>query len=191
MRGSFGIFGKSTVAALSLATALVAGGAVLGAGAAVAKEAKATNSPEFVKAAQALQKAVADVTASKDKAAAQAVIGQLAAAEGSVKTPADRIIYGQWQQQVGGVAGDGALQQKGLQNMLDSGQLPADKVGMVGYFLGVTAYQNKDYASAVKALSPVVAANYSDDSAAEILAASYAEQGQNAQAIDSLKAAMA
>jgi tetratricopeptide (TPR) repeat protein len=191
MRGSFGTFGKSTAAALALAAGLVAGGAVLGAGAAVAKEAKATNSPEFVKAAQVLQKAVGEVAASKDKAAAQAVAAQLAAAEGSVKTPADRIIYGQWQQQIGGIAGDGALSQKGLQNMADSGQLAPDKVTLVNYFLGVTAYQNKDYATAVKVLSPVVAANYSDDSAAEVLASSLSEQGQNAQAIEALKGAIA
>lgn len=191
MRGSFGFFGKSTVAALALATGLAGGGMVLGAGSALAKEAKVSNSPEFVKAAQSLQKAVTDAAASKDKAAAAAVIPQLAAAEGSVKTGADRIIFGQWQQQIGGIAGDQALQQKGLQNMLDSGQLPADKVAMVGYFLGVTSYQNKDYANAVKALTPVVAANYSDDSAAEILAASLDEQKQPAQAIEALKSAMA
>lgn len=194
MRGSFGFFGKSTVAALALATGLVAGGTMMGAGVAVAKDAKpakVTNSPEFVKAAQALQKPIADAAASKDKAAAAALVPQLAAAEGSVKTAADRIIFGQWQQQIGAAADDKALQQKGLQNMVDSGQLPADKQALVTYFLGVTSYQNKDYATAVKALGPLVAANYSDDSAAEILADSYASQNQAPQAIEALKGAIA
>ena len=202
MRGSFGMFGKSGVAraaiAAALATGIVAGGMVTGASSAIAKEAKATNSPEFVKVAGPFQKTMADLQAKKGKvsdadlkAAASAVVPQLAAIEPSVKTPADRIIFGQWQQTIGGMVGDNVLTQKGLQNMLDSGQLPADKVSLVGYFLGAMAYQNKDYAGTVKALTPVVAANYADDSAAEMLAVAYTEQGQPAQGLDALKAAIA
>lgn len=191
MRATFGLIGK-TAMALVLAT----GALSVGATAAVAKEkeqkaAKAVNSPEFIKVAQTLQKPVGDATTAKDKAAAAALVPQLAAAEGVIKTPLDRIIFGQWQQQIGGLVGDGALQQKGLQNMLDSGQLDAEKTALVGYYLGMTAYQNKDFATTTKVLGPLVAANYNDDSAAEVLADSYSQLGQNPQALDALKGAVA
>lgn len=190
---------SSTFGAVALAVTLAAGIAP----AAMAKDkeakpaAKATNSPEFVKVAAPIQKAVGDLQAMKGKspeadvkAAAAAIAPQLAAAEGTVKTPLDRIIFGQWQQQVGGAAGDYALMQKGLQNMLDSGQLQPDKTALVGFALGQVAYQNKDYAGAAKALTPVVAANYSENAAAELLADAYAKQGQPAQGLAALKVAV-
>lgn len=195
MRVTFGRMTGGLIGKTAMALVLAAGGLAVGATGAVAKEkeqkvAKATNSPEFGKAAQTLQKPIADVTASKDKAAAQALIPQLAAIEASVKTPLDRIIYGQWQQQIGAAAGDSTLQQKGLQNMVDSGQL-GDKATLVAYYLGMTAYQNKDYATASKVLGPLVAANYNDDTAAEVLADSFAQQGQAPQALEALKGAVA
>lgn len=185
------ISGKLGAVALGMALA----GSVGMGGAAFAKDKpaaapKATNSPEFVKAAQTLQKAVADAVASKDKATAQALVPQLAAAEPTVKTGLDKIIFGQWQQQLGTIIGDQALQQRGLRNMLDSGQLTPDKVATVGYFLGATAYQNKDYATAISALGPVIASNYTEDVAAEMLADAYAKQGQPAQGLAALKTAI-
>lgn len=191
---------SSTFGAVALAMALAAGMAP----AAMAKDkadakapAKASNSPEFIKVAGPLQKAIADFQASKGKgsdadykAAATALIPQINAAEASVKTPLDRIIVGQWQQIVGGAAGDYGLMQKGLQNMLDSGQLPADKNTLVGFALGQVAYQNKDYAAATRALEPVVAANYSENAAAELLADAYAKQGQPAKGLAALKVAV-
>lgn len=191
---------SSTIGAVALAVALAAGMAP----AAMAKDkadakapAKATNSPEFVKVAGPLQKSLADFQAMKGKssdaeikAAAAALVPQLAAAEASVKTPLDRIIFGQWQQQLGGAAGDYALMQKGLQNMLDSGQLQPDKTALVGFALGQVAYQNKDYAAAARALEPVVAANYSENAAAELLADAYAKQGQPAKGLAAMKVAV-
>jgi tetratricopeptide (TPR) repeat protein len=88
------------------------------------------------------------------------------------------------------MAGDTPLMARGLQNMLDSGQLPADKVAIVGLVLGQIAYQGKDYAGAIKALTPIVAANSSENAAAEMLADSYFKQGQPAQGLAALKAAI-
>ncbi|MCW1383500.1 hypothetical protein OLX02_11785 [Novosphingobium sp. KCTC 2891] len=183
--------------ALALATGIAAGGLV--AAPAVAKEAKGGgNSKEFVTAAGPFQAALNNVQAMKGKssdaevkAAAQALVPQLATVEAGVKTPSDRLIFGQWQQTIGGIAGDASLTQKGLQNMLDSGQLPADKVSLVQFFLGATAYQSKDYATAAKVLQPVVAANYSDNVAAEMLAESLAQQGNPKGGLDALKTAIA
>lgn len=192
---------SNKIGGIALAVALAAGMVATAPSALAKAEAKApakpTNSPEFVKLAGPIQKAFADLQAMKGKstdaeikAAAAAIAPQLAAAEGSVKTPLDRIIYGQWQQLLGSSTGDYALMQRGLQNMLDSGQLPQDKVGLVGVALGQLAYQNKDYASATKALAPVVAANYSDNAAAELLADSFSRQGQPAQGLAALKIAI-
>lgn len=204
MRGKSNLIGGIALAAVQ-ASGLTAG--MIGAApAAMAKAevkapakapAKATNSPEFVKLAAPLQKSFAELQAMKGKstdaeikAAAAAIAPQLATAESAVKTPLDRIIYGQWQQLLGNAIGEYALMQRGLQNMLDSGQLPADKTALVGVALGQLAYQNKDYAGATKALTPVVAANYSDNAAAELLADAYARQGQPAQGLAALKAAV-
>lgn len=205
MRGSFGKFGKITVAraalGVALATGVAAGG--FGATAAVAKEkeakgGKVSNSPEFVKAAQAFQPAFNATQAMKGKSpdaevktAADALVPQLAAIEPTIKTGADKIIFGQWQQSVGNWTGDTTLVKKGLQNMLDSGQLPADKVSLVQFFLGATSYQSKDYATAARVLQPIVAANYTDDVAAEMLAESLAQTGNAAGGLEALKTAIA
>lgn len=201
MRGSFGKFGKSAVAraalGVALATSVAAGGFVSTAAVAKEKEAKGgkvSNSPEFVKAAQAFQPAFTAAqgqTGEAQKAAGQALLPQLAAIEPNVKTAADKIIFGQWQQSVGNWVGDNALVRKGLQAMLDSGQLPADKVSLVQFFIGAKAYEAKDYAGAVAALQPVVAANYSDDVAAEMLAESLAQSGNAKGGLDALKQAIA
>lgn len=196
MRATFGRNFGGAIGKTALALALATGALSVGATGATAKEKeqkapKAANSPEFIKAAGTLQKPVNDAVAAKDKAAAAALVPQLATAEAVVKTPLDRIIFGQWQQQVGSVVGDSGLQQKGLQNMVDSGQLDAEKTKLVTYYLGMMAYQNKDFATATKALGPLVAANYNDDSAAEVLADSFSQQGQNPQALDALKTAVA
>ncbi|WP_062784407.1 hypothetical protein [Novosphingobium capsulatum] len=205
MRGSLWNSGKGTVARTAMAVALASG---LGLGGmiapAIAKEAKKEqpaaggNSKEFAAAAAPFQKSFNDWQATKGKApeaefkaGAQKLAGEIGPVEAGAKTPLDRLILGQWQQILGGAMGDGALQQKGLQNMADSGQLSADKVPMVQYFLGATAYQNKDYATATKALRAAVDANYSEDNAAELLADSYVQQNQPTQALDALKAAIA
>ncbi|NML94034.1 tetratricopeptide repeat protein [Novosphingobium olei] len=201
MRGSFGKFGKSAAAraalGLAIVTGVAAGGFVPAVASAKEKEAKGgkvSNSPEFVKAAQAFQPAFTAAqgqTGDAQKTAGQALVPQLAAIQPNVKTPADQIIFGQWQQSVGNWVGDGALVRTGLQNMLDSGQLPADKVSLVQFFIGAKAYEAKDYAGAIKALQPVVAANYTDDVAAEMLAESYAQTGNPKAGLDALKQAIA
>lgn len=203
MRGSLLISGKGTVARAAMAVALATGIAGMGFGAATAsaKEAAkpaAANSKEFVAAAGPFQKSFNDWQATKGKVddaafktAGQALVPGLAAVEAASKTPNDKFILGNWQQILGGAANDGALQQKGLQNMADSGMMPADKLPMVQYFLGATAYQNKDYATSTKALKAAVDANYSEDSAAELLADSYVQQNQPAQGLEALKGAIA
>lgn len=206
MRASFGMIGKSGAAALAMATAMVGGGVIalgLTAAPALAKDkekapAKVSASPEFIKVAGPFQKLLQDVEAKKGKvsaeelkAAALPLVPQLAAMEPSVKNAADRVTWGQWQQIVGGMVDDKPLLLKGLQAMFDSGQLPPDTSTTVAFFIGYTAYQLKDYPTAIKALTPLVAANYKDESAAAVLADSLEKSGQPAQALDALKTAIA
>lgn len=202
MHGSVWSSGKGAIARAAMAVALASGlGMSLGAVPAMAKDAKpaaGANSKEFLAAAGPYQQQFNAWVATKGKAAdaeykaaAQNLVPGLAAVEAAAKTPLDLMIVGNWQQVLGGATGDTKLQQKGLQHMADSGQMPADRVSMVQYFLGATAYQNGDYATATKALRAAVDANYNEDNAAEILADSFVKQNQPAQALDALKAAIA
>jgi len=198
MRATFGLIGKT-----AMALALSAGALSVTSTAAFAKEKeakaeKASYSKEFVAAAAPIQKTVTALDEAKkkgaDAAAQKALLGnapaELAAAEAAIKTPLDRMAAGGWAVSIGGALNDVAMRQRGIQNMLDSGQVPAANVTEYQFYLGNFAYSNKDYATAVKALTPVVQANYKDDTAAELLADSYAQQGQNAEALTALRTAV-
>lgn len=211
MRGIFGSFatiGRGALA-VALATGVAAGGLGLGATAAVAKE-KAPKagqySKEFIAASTPLQKTMqaleplqkklksggdAAATKAEIRAAAANAPAELAAAEAAIKTPSDKMAAGNWALSIGSALDDNKLQQRGLQMMIDSELVPAAEQSNYKFFLGQLAYNNKDYASAVKALTDVVAANSSQDAAAELLADSYARQGQAAQGLEALKAAVA
>lgn len=199
MRGSFGLIGK-TAMALVLAT----GALTVGTTAAVAKEKeqkapKASYSKEFVAAAAPIQKTVNALEEAKKKGASveeqKALLAtapaEVAAAEAAIKTEMDRFAAGQFAVNAGGPLNDLAMRQRGMKNMLDSGLVPAANVTDYQFYLGNFAYSNKDFTTAVAALTPVVQANYKDDTAAELLADSYSQQGQHAQALDALKAAVA
>ncbi len=190
--------------------ALAAAGLVLTAAPALARDAAATNSEDFGKAAAPLQKTLASIqpliakyqAASADaKPAALAAMkaalvsanatAQLTAAEAGVKNAMDRQIAGQWGMMIGQITEDMVLYQHGLQNVIDSGLgTPADRASNQ-LKLGFLSYQNKDYAAAIKALTPLVAANVSEDDAAVVVAVSYDLMGQPQQALAALKAAVA
>lgn len=203
MRATFKRVTGGMIGKTALAIALTTGALTVGATAASAKEKqpkveKASYSKEFVAAAGPMQKTMTALDEAKKKgadAAAQKALlanapAELAAAEAAIKTPLDRMAAGSWAVSVGGVLNDTAMRQRGIQNMLDSGQVPAANVTEYQFYLGNFAYSNKDYPTAVKALTSVVAANYKDDTAAELLADSYAQQGQNAEALTALKSAV-
>ncbi|MCX7283695.1 MAG: hypothetical protein NTX28_06570 [Novosphingobium sp.] len=203
MRATFKRVTGGMIGKTALAIALSAGALTIGTTAAFAKEKEAkaekpSYSKEFVAAAGPMQKTITAYEEAKKKgadAAAQKALlanapAELAAAEAAAKTPLDRMAVGGWAVSVGGALDDIAMRQRGIQNMLDSGQVPAANVTEYQFYLGNFAYSNKDYPTAVKALTSVVAANYKDDSAAELLADSYALQGKNAEALAALKTAV-
>lgn len=203
MRATFkrvtgGMIGKTAIALALSAGALTVGATVASAKEKEPKVEKGSYSKEFVTAAGPIQKTVTALDEAKKKgadAAAQKALlanarAELAAAEAAVKTPLDRMAAGGWAVSIGGTLDDVAMRQRGMQNMLDSGQVPAANTTEYQFYLGNFAYSNKDFATAVKALTPVVAGNYKDDSAAELLADSYAQQGQNTEALAALKSAV-
>ncbi len=203
MRATFKRVTGSMIGKTALAIALSTGALTVGNTAAFAKEKEAkaekpSYSKEFVAAAGPIQKTVTAYEEARKKgadAAAQKALlanapAELAAAEAAIKTPLDRMASGGWAVSIGGALNDVAMRQRGIQNMLDSGQVPAANVTEYQFYLGNFAYSNKDFPTAIKALSAAVAANYKDDTAAELLADSYSQQGQNAEALAALKSAL-
>lgn len=198
MRATFGLIGKTAMALALSAGALTVGATAVSAKEKAPKEQKASYSKEFVAAAAPMQKTMTALDEAKKKgadAAAQKALlanapAELAAAEAAIQTPLDRMAAGGWGVSLGGVLNDIGMRQRGMQNMLDSGQVPAANVTEYQFYLGNFAYSNKDFIAAVKALTPVVAANFKDDTAAELLADSYSQQGQHAEALAALKAAV-
>lgn len=206
MRGIFAFFAGSAIArgamAVALATGAVAGSMAVNVGVAEAKE-KAPKpgqySKEFSAAAGPLQKTVTAISELKKKkasaeeirAAAANGAAEVAAAEAAIQNPTDRMGAGNWALMVGGALGDTVMQQRGIQNMLASGLVDAAQVTEFQFYVGSLGYNNRDYAAVVAALPPVIAANYNDDSAAELLADAYDKLGQPAQGLEALKSAIA
>ncbi|WP_109797599.1 MULTISPECIES: hypothetical protein [Novosphingobium] len=203
MRSNFKRITGSMIGKTALAVALCTGALTVGATAVAAKEkeqkaAKATYSKEFVAAAGPIQKSMTAIDevkkkggdAAAQKAAAPNAAAELAAAEAAIQTPLDRMAAGGWAVSLGGLLNDVGMRQRGIQYMLDSGQVPAANLTEYQFYLGNFAYSNKDFPTAVRALTAVVQANYNDDSAAELLADAYAQQGQNAEALAALKMAL-
>lgn len=181
-----------TALGMAVAFGLVAGGIGVSTPA-LAKEkekkekpaAKPSNSKEFVQAygpVQATIKAGQDLKAKKAsadeiKAAVANGPAQLAAAEAQIKSPMDRLIAGDAAFKLGQMVNDKALMARGLNNMLDSGQLEGASRDQVAFFVGSFAYEDKNYPRAIETLTSVVNVNYADDSAAELLGQSHFASG--------------
>lgn len=173
---------KFPVSRFAIALALSSGLAVAVAPPALAakkEKAPAANfSEEFRKAAGPIEKAMTDATgklpAGAGPADYEAAKGQIDAALGgdgkaafeaavpTATTPDDKNALGSMMRNYGIMAKDLAFKQKGNALILDSGKLPADKVGAVNFDAGVTAYQLKDWASAARYLKVSKDAGYQD-----------------------------
>jgi len=186
--------------AVALSTGLAAGGIMLGAAPAFAKEKeapKATYSKEFVAAAGPFQKVMTDLQAAQAKntpapqlkAMLADAPAKLAAVEAAIKTGQDRFTAGNWAVVIGGVLEDNAMRSRGLRNMVDSGMVEPAKIPVFNSYLGSFAYAAKDYANAIDPLTKAVAGNVADDTVAEMLADSYAQTGKPAEGIAALKMA--
>jgi hypothetical protein len=121
-------------------------------------------SPEFVKVAQPLQKAMEAAIAAlggqqtpealaKAKSAFDTAAGgdgkaAFQAAIPAATTPDDKNALGSMMRNFGIISQDLALKQQGNVLLLGSGKLPAEEVGKTNYDAGITAYQLKDYTAA-------------------------------------------
>ncbi|WP_067911149.1 hypothetical protein [Novosphingobium fuchskuhlense] len=187
--------------AVALSTGLAAGGVLLGAAPAIAKDKEAPKggsySKEFVAAAAPLQKVIQDIQAAKAKgtpdAQIKAGLGDAAAkmttVEAAVKTGQDRFTVGNWAVVLGGVLQDNGMRARGIKNMIDSGMVEADKLPTFNGYLGSFAYSAKDYQGAIEPLTKAVQGNVADDAVAEMLADSYTQLGKPAEGIAALKVA--
>lgn len=180
------MFPISKRAAMAVALTLgVAGGALAVAAPAVAKDAapkeKAPEySPAFRKAAGPIQNALIAAQKTKPDAAGIAALkAQIEALVGVSVTPDDKFFAGQFAFQASQIDKDAVLQRKGLQTMVDSGRLKGLELGRYQYFLGVSAYQVKDYAAAQASFAAAVATGYTENDVQMMLAESQFSSGQN------------
>lgn len=175
---------KFLVSRVALAVALSSGlalGVASPAMAAKKEKAPASNfSPEFVKVAGPIEKAMSEATAKvpanaqpTDLAAAKqafdtAVGGDgkaaLEGAAAAATTPDDKMATAQWMRNYGIISQDRALQYRGTTMLIDSGKLPAESVGSTNYSAGITAYQLNDYVNSAKYLKAAKDAGYVDSS---------------------------
>ncbi|HUD29374.1 MAG TPA: hypothetical protein VMQ93_10910 [Novosphingobium sp.] len=175
---------KFLVSRVALAVALSSGLAIGVASPAMAakkekdKAPAAKFSPEFVKVAGPIEKAMGEATAKvpanaqpTDLAAAKqsfdAAVGgngkaALDGAAAAATTPDDKMAVAQWMRNYGIISQDRALQYRGTTLLLESGRLPAESVGQTNYSAGITAYQLNDYVNSAKYLKAAKDAGYVD-----------------------------
>ena len=97
--------------------------------------------------------------------------GQLPGVEAAIQNNDDRYAAGNLYLIVGNKLSDGALQRRGLELMLASGQVEPERVGQFQSFVGNLALNAKDYPAAEKALQAALAAGYVPaEAATDILA---------------------
>lgn len=192
---------KFVVSRVALALALSTGMAVAVAPPAMAKKKEKAEGPkfseEFRQAAGPIEQAMTEATKSlpagageADYAAAKTQIDTALGGDGkatfeaavsTATTPDDKMALGQLMRNYGILAKDLAFKQKGTAMMLDSGKLPADKVGSVYFDAGVTAYQLKDWANAARYLKASKDAGFQDpnNQLDMVLVDSYKRSGNN------------
>lgn len=176
---------KFLVSRVALAVALSSGLAVAAATPAMAakkEKAPANNfSPEFVKAAGPIEKAMTAATGkipggkptpealAAAKQAFDAAVGgdgkaAFQAAIPTATTPDDKNALGSMLRNYGIIAQDLSLKQQGTVLMIDSGKLAGPAIGTNNYDAGITAYQLKDWANSAKYLKAAKDAGFVDSS---------------------------
>ena len=168
--------------ALALGTAggALAVAAPAAAQAAAAKEKAPVYSAPFRKAAGPVQNAlIAAQKTTPDAAGIAALKAQVDGLAAVSTTPDDKFFAGQFMFQASQLDKDAVLQRKGLQTMVDSGRLTGLELGRYQYFLGVSAYQVKDYAAAQTSFAAAVATGYTENDVQMMLAESQFSAGQN------------
>ncbi len=152
-------------------------------------------SKEFVAAAQPVQAEVQKLEELKksgaDKgqidAAASALLPKAEAAVSVASTPGDKLAAGQFLFGIGNANGDDALRKRGVSMMIDSGQVPAEKLPTYQFYLGNFAYATKDYPTAIKALKAAADGGVQDETLGPLLIDSYGQGGQAREGVAAFK----
>ncbi len=115
---------------------------------------------------------------------------QLDLAETKVTTPDDKLSFGQLTFNLGNKSDDLALKTKGVQAMIDSGQLAPADVGRFQYYLGSFHYEADSYPAAQAAFERAIALGYKDSNIEGIYAESFFQQEKFAEGLAVLKTAI-
>ncbi len=136
-----------------------------------AADSKPSVSPEFGKAIAPFDAAskASNWTAAKAAASAAAAIA---------KTPYEKFVAGQYLVNAGVGSKSDVDVHTGLDQMIESGFVPAEGHGKNAFFSGSDAYRKKDYAKAVSRLTLALKSGYYQDNALLLLTFAYTDQNQ-------------
>ena len=173
--------GKSlsrTALAVALASGMALGGAAISTPA-VAKDAKGgTNSKAFAEAYTPLQTALANAT--PDYAAAKGLVPGIVA---TVQTPHDKFVLGGALVKLGDKLNDTAMEKQGVHLILDSGESDPANLGLLHFYLGKFAMDEKDFATARTEFQASAAAGYKEVDPEALIAETYFGNNQNAEGL--------
>lgn len=184
---------KRMVSNFAVALALAAGAAVtLGAVAepahaqrkkdSEAKAPKADYSREFLKVYQEAEKHL--LASPQDLASAKAAIPGVIAV---ISTADDRLIAGQYIYNTGVGASESALQRQGLDLMLESGKIAAERQASYFYNAGQLAYQADDFETARTRFQQAADAGYTGADMVDTIATTYFTQDRNQDGVNYYK----
>lgn len=147
---------------------------------------KANYSKEFIAAYQPWSKQVDDPAA--DPAAVKAGMG---AVEAAISTEDDRFAYGQATYALGNKLKDQEMQRSGVKTMLQSGKVPADKIGVYNFLAAQLAYQAEDWAEVRTFARSALDAGYTDNDPQVLIAEAFFNEDKTAEGIAVLDEAIA
>ncbi len=145
------------------------------------KAPKQDYSKEFVAAYQP----VAEIAAAPDADVA-ALRAALPGLEAVSSTADDKFALGSLTYSVGQRAQDIDLQFRGVEGMIASGKVPADKVAQFNFQAGQIAFQRKDYARSRDYIERSIALGQRENDPEILIAESYFGEGADAQGLDYL-----
>ena len=172
--------GKSlsrTALAIALTSGMALGGAAISAPA-MAKDTKASNSKAFAEAYTPLQTALASAT--PDYAAAKGMVPGIVA---TVQTPHDKFVLGGALVKLGDKLNDTAMEKQGVHLILDSGESDPANLGLLHFYLGKFAMDEKDFATARTEFQASAAAGYKEVDPEALIAETYFGNNQNAEGL--------
>ncbi|QNE03948.1 hypothetical protein [Croceicoccus marinus] len=115
------------------------------------------------------------------------VTAKMAAARPTITTPDDRLFFGQMELNVGQKMADFSMQNSGINQMIDSGKLPAEELPRYHYFAGQTAFNAQDYAKARTSLQQAVDGGYTESNAEKLLVDAYFRDDMTAEGLTKLR----